>query len=279
MAKIRSSISMPFGIVTFLGMSFSSCKKDIMSEQPIQANVDKITANQLTATTSGASYYVDPSSTASTQNGSISAPWKTLAQVNNNMWRFAPGDHIYFKKGQRFKGSLTIYVSGTASAPISFTTYGSGAAPVFEYDLNTSTQVMGRMLIDVAHSQYINLDGFQLTDSGLNPSDHNTKARVATGVNIGNSSFVQVSNMNMSLLGMGVSITGSNNTITHCTMENMRMVINDGSSGNDFGANGVAISGSNNTISYNTFRDLWAPSTDYKYDGGAVEFYGPYSNN
>lgn len=247
-----------------------------------QKNVDlnSVASSQGEQSTSGGvTYYVDPSSSSSTQNGSLNNPWKTLTQVNNYMSHFNPGDKICFKKGQHFKGSLVIYASGTASSPIVFTTYGSGAKPVFEYDLNTSKAVDDRLIFDVANTQYIVLNGFKITDQGLSLSNHSSNARMGTGIEIGNSSHITVKNMEMSLLGKGVGIQGDYNVVHNCKFDNMRMIVNDGAPNNDFGANGIVLSGSNNEISNNYITNNWATSHDYGYDGGAIEFFGPYSNN
>ena len=253
----------------------SACKKDLNYISKSQQRFLITTAS----TSSAVNYYVDPSSTLSKQDGSVSAPWKTIEQVNSNMDLFKPGDKINFKRGQRFKGPLIIYRSGTSSAPITFSTYGSGTSPLIEYDLNTTKSVGDRMIIDVAKAQYVVLDGFNLTDAGMSTTNHSTNARVGTGINLGNSSFITVKNMQMSLMGIGISVKGNNNSISYCSFTNMRMIINDATSDNDYGANGIVLSGSGNSITNNTFRDNWASSHDYVYDGGAIEFFGPYSNN
>ncbi|NVO04323.1 MAG: right-handed parallel beta-helix repeat-containing protein, partial [Bacteroidetes bacterium] len=59
---------------------------------------------------------------------SSSTPWKSIAKLNATT--FAPGDAIFFNKGDTFYGSILINSSGTSSAPITFGAYGSGADPV-----------------------------------------------------------------------------------------------------------------------------------------------------
>ncbi len=43
-------------------------------------------------------YYVDPSSTSATANGSLASPWKTIAQVNSGATALNPGDMVLFKR-------------------------------------------------------------------------------------------------------------------------------------------------------------------------------------
>ena len=62
-------------------------------------------------------YYVDPSSAATTANGTLAFPWKTIAQVNSGTTFLNPGDSVLFRRGQSFSGRLTISRSGSATAP------------------------------------------------------------------------------------------------------------------------------------------------------------------
>ena len=86
-------------------------------------------------------------------------------------------------------------------------------------------------------------------------------------------------NCDVSLVGVCFDIQGNNNTVQNCSMQNLRMVVNDASPDNDYGANPVVITGANNSILNNYFKDCWANSIDYGYDGGGVEIYGDGTNN
>jgi hypothetical protein len=91
---------------------------------------------------------------------------------------------------------------------------------------------------------------------------------------------VIIKNCSISLAGVGVYLVGGNNTIDNCTIENLRMVVNTNDGGyDDYGANPVVVSSSNNNITNNRFLSCWANSYDFGYDGGAVEFFGPNTNN
>ena len=217
-------------------------------------------------------YYVDPSSTASTQSGTLAAPWKTLSQVQSAMGSFAAGDFIYFKKGETFSGSLNITKSGTATAPITFAAYGTAAAaPLFT---GTSAQ-----LFTISNRQYIVFDGFKVTDLTLDPNDRNLESIINIAFEIDGSNYITVKNCDISLVGVGINMVGSYNTMDHNTIGNLRMIKNTPGGDDDYGANPVVISGANNNITSNYFKDCWAYSYDYTYDGGAIEMYGATNNN
>ncbi|GAG55777.1 unnamed protein product, partial [marine sediment metagenome] len=76
------------------------------------------------------SYYVDSQNGDDNNSGmSENSPWKTLDQVSS--MTFQPGDDIYFKRGSSYEGSVTINGDGTASNPITISSYGIGNAPSF----------------------------------------------------------------------------------------------------------------------------------------------------
>jgi hypothetical protein len=74
-------------------------------------------------------FYVSPSGNDK-KAGTASAPWKSVARVNQN--HYAPGDRILFQGGAAFTGSL--YFSnrsmGTAANPIVVTSFGVGRATI-----------------------------------------------------------------------------------------------------------------------------------------------------
>ncbi|HEY8897225.1 MAG TPA: T9SS type A sorting domain-containing protein [Niastella sp.] len=227
-------------------------------------------------------YYVDPSSSGSNQ-GTLSNPWKSLHDVPESVNFFVPGDTVFFKRNQQFTGTLSINSSGNSSLPIVFMPYGSGNAPVFQYDLanNTEPLVYNRVIIRLYQANYVVIDGFELKDATMSETDHSINANVGYGLYTYNCSNDLIKNLTISRLGAGVSIdNGNSNTITGCNISNLRMVINtpDGA-WDDFGANGIILKGSDNTITHNNIQDCWAYSYDYTMDGGAIEMYGAISDN
>ncbi len=70
----------------------------------------------------------DARSSAQAQNQNT--PWRSIQKLNSIFTTLQPGDNILFKNGDTFQGTITITKSGTAGAPISFGSYGSGEKPV-----------------------------------------------------------------------------------------------------------------------------------------------------
>ena len=73
-------------------------------------------------------YYLSSSTGNDNNNGSQNQPWKTLSKISNTT--LGPGDTVYFKKGDTFRGHYVVNGSGTEQSPITFTAYGTGNQPV-----------------------------------------------------------------------------------------------------------------------------------------------------
>src|SRR6058998_2219641 len=69
-------------------------------------------------------------SRSSSQAQNSSTPWKSIDKLNSFLSSIKAGDQILFKSGDTFYGSISTTKSGTSSAPITFSSYGSGAKPV-----------------------------------------------------------------------------------------------------------------------------------------------------
>lgn len=81
-------------------------------------------------------YYVSNNSGNDSHNGlSPSSAWKTLFKVSS--FNFLPGDSILFKKGDIWEEASTLVFteSGTATNPITISTYGQGNKPIISYNL------------------------------------------------------------------------------------------------------------------------------------------------
>jgi len=73
-------------------------------------------------------YYIAASGNDNNNGTSSSTPFKTIAKLNTIVLR--PGDKIFFRRGDTFRGQLNIKQSGTASQPITITSYGHGTLAV-----------------------------------------------------------------------------------------------------------------------------------------------------
>lgn len=82
-------------------------------------------------------YYVSNSGNDSSSGTSDQSSWKSVKKVDS--YSFAPGDKILFQCGGTWRELLEPIVSGTASNPILFGSYGAGAPPIISgSDLITS---------------------------------------------------------------------------------------------------------------------------------------------
>ncbi len=78
------------------------------------------------ASAGAATYYVDPAGSDASAGTSEAQAWKTVGKVNGKT--LAPGDVVLLKGGARFGTMLEPRGSGTAEAPITFGSYGTGRA-------------------------------------------------------------------------------------------------------------------------------------------------------
>ncbi|MFM6995171.1 MAG: hypothetical protein ACKOWO_08670 [Sediminibacterium sp.] len=102
----------------------------------------------------------------------------------------------------------------------------------------------------------------------MSPTDRSIPANVKYAINLNNSTYCTISNMDISLVGVGISVGyGSNyNRITKNIISNLRMVRNTPTSVNandDYGANPMVIQSSYNTIDCNGFVEVGSATNLY----------------
>jgi hypothetical protein len=218
----------------------------------------------------GTVYYVDCNSGNDSADGlSESTPWASITKVNNTT--FAAGDTISFKAGSTCTGHLYIDASknpATIVDKITYNTYGSvsGSRAIFENPAaGTSTTAI---TIDASNIVVENILIQNVTANGI----HLWKG--AGGTNGNNT----IQNVEITNVGQGIVVESQNNLITNNNVHDLKMVVNDATANNDYGAVGIALFESNNEISYNTILNCKAVSTDYGFDGGAIEVFGNNSN-
>ena len=74
-------------------------------------------------------YYVDSSTGDDSSSGrSPSSAWRTIGKVNS--MALTPGDTVYLRRGQIWRETLEPRNGGAPGRPVTFTAYGSGAAPI-----------------------------------------------------------------------------------------------------------------------------------------------------
>ncbi|HSF56373.1 MAG TPA: Ig-like domain-containing protein, partial [Algoriphagus sp.] len=69
-------------------------------------------------------------SRSSTEAQNSTTPWRSIDKLNSISSILKGGDRIFFKAGEVFYGTIRITRSGSAGAPILFTSYGTGTRPI-----------------------------------------------------------------------------------------------------------------------------------------------------
>jgi Right handed beta helix region len=83
-------------------------------------------------------YYIDSNTGDDSSSGhSPSSAWRTVGKVNSI--GLAPGDTVYFRRGEVWRETLEPRNGGAPGHPVTFTAYGSGSAPI----ISGSDIVMG----------------------------------------------------------------------------------------------------------------------------------------
>ncbi len=215
-------------------------------------------------------YYVSSLHGKSANNGlSSQAPWPGLSWVHER--DLLPGDSVLIEAGSDVTGPFFIVSAGTADRPIVVTRYAEGADPVIRYtgDWSNGIEIRGDK-----GAAYVNVDHLEFRDAQ------------EAGVNVRHDAHhVIIRYCKFRKTGYGVVLHGDSNEVAFSDFAELNMVRNtEGVAGSsaaddDYGAVGVEIEGSNNRVYNNSFVGLRAPSFDYGYDGGAVEFYGEADSN
>ena len=79
------------------------------------------------ASAAGTTYYVSAAGSDSNSGTASTSAWKTLSKVNLTVLR--PGDTVSFRRGDTLSGGIVTAQSGTSTAPITLSGYGTGNAP------------------------------------------------------------------------------------------------------------------------------------------------------
>lgn len=234
-----------------------------------------------------AEYYVDCENGSGRQNGSITAPWNSIRQVNAQL--FQPGDTIYFKRGclwqTRRQAGLRAWWSGTQEAPITFSAYGSGERPRIH---NLSGRTFSKQIEITGHYQV-----FEYLDLYAAPPPGNPRAvrckNAPEGVGWlvgfsidGRASHNTIRYSKISGFTSGVHFNGgpSNKLLNSQLIGNVTMSENSYAPGpygddNDSGAMAVTLNSSHNEIAYNYFSGNNSTcSEDYgNAEGASIEVY------
>ena len=213
---------------------------------------------------SGADYYVNSVDGSDDNRGAIASPWKSIAKISD--YAFKPGDAVHFARGSQFVGGFIISSSGQAGAPITFTTYGTAAAP--PRFMNPDPTALNASVIQIRGS-YIVVDGLYFHDCAAVPGSGGMQPFGAVPVLAGDPQstgavFIAagannnvVRNIEITGSAVGIRVQGQQNLITRNYIHH-----NSTPTAPYGGPIGIAVGNSNNEISYNRVVDNGAQSSD-----------------
>ena len=135
-------------------------------------------------------YYLSSSTGNDNNNGSQTQPWRTLSKLSNTT--LGPGDTVYFKKGDTFRGHYVVNGSGTEGNLITFTSYGSGNQPIISGSSHDNGGGDYREAILVTNHDNMVFDGLEI-------QNHRTISRSGVGDLVSFGIRIEVSNSNVDL--------------------------------------------------------------------------------
>jgi hypothetical protein len=224
------------------------------------------------------------------QAQSQSTPWKTLVNLHkfaNGSYPFgaapnraAAGDTFLFKCGDVFTtgfgnsnddfgvvkwwNGVAGYTAptGTANAPIVFTSYGTGDKPNLLFPNPTAVIGKNRNVLTFKNVGYIYFNNLQFNDTRFSVNDKVTTAYTAVGLFIGESNAsicnnIKVTNCNFSNTCYGIVSTARNFEISNNTFTNFKSG-GDTIGINDIGADALQPSGYRYLIKNNLIQGSWA---------------------
>ncbi len=135
-------------------------------------------------------YYLSSSTGNDSNNGSLTEPWKTLSKLSNTT--LGPGDTVYFKRGDTFRGHYVIKGSGTDGNPITFSSYGLGNQPVISGSDHDDGGGDYQEAILVTNHDNMVFDGLEI-------QNHRTISRTGVGDLVSFGIRIEVSDSNVNL--------------------------------------------------------------------------------
>ncbi|MER5495543.1 right-handed parallel beta-helix repeat-containing protein [Streptomyces sp. NPDC002490] len=220
-----------------------------------QAFASDHTSPRAAGSPTGTTYYIDAVTGQDSNSGTTTAaPWRSLDRVNSAA--LYPGDTVAFRRGRTWAGSLLLSASGTPSAPIGITAYGSTPAspPVIGGAVPECVRVTGSYWrIGSIRASDCLWAGFEIRGS------HNLLSSVWADNNV---------------VGVSVAADAHHNTLQNSTLtDNNKMSVNTPGGSDDSGAFGVLLNGDDNIVTRNLITNSRAVSYDFGHDGAAVEVF------
>lgn len=98
-------------------------------------------------------------------DGSLERPYNSFDNLSK--LEITSGTYIYIERGSKFLGSLGLYnLHGSEDEPIVVTTYGKGAAPIFD-----GNDLQGSGVLRIANCSNIVVENLDITDSATTEGD------------------------------------------------------------------------------------------------------------
>lgn len=216
-------------------------------------------------TTASNKYVSGRGGSSDSNNGNaIGTAYRTIDKINSIS--LSGIDTVYWECGYQYLGVLV-----KSNANTVYAAYGTGAKPILTYQGGSSPPNTTTFEISGNGVKFIGLNF-------CNPSQSSNRALVATnsiGVEITGDNCV-FTNCEFNKIGCGVfANTSQTPSFYNCYFHDMRMIVADGASDNDYGANGIIANVVINLTCLNCIMDsCFAPSPDYIVDGGAIESFG-----
>lgn len=213
------------------------------------ATATTATAVTAVAATTGRTYYVAPTGSDTNPGLSPSAPLRSLTAAS--ALELLPGDRVLLRRGGVWSGDLVVDDAGTATAPVTVSSYGRGALPLVQGCLRLAAdhQVLHQVHVDGCTWSAVRIAG-----------DHALVYNVeATG----------------SFAGIEVrpETTGAR-LLRNWVRDNDRMAPGTTGTNDDYGAHGILVRGDQAEVAWNHVSGHLADSPDYGTDGSAIEVYG-----
>lgn len=194
-------------------------------------------------------YYLSSKSGSDTNSGtSANQAWSSFSKLSGKL---KAGDTVLLERGSDFEQTLNLNkVYGTEKSPITFSSYGTGAAPVFSSDTDRG--------IVATNSNYLIFENLAVQDTAGNGfygwNANNIVLRNMTFDNVGGTYNLGAVNMTKSsnILFQNNTVTNSHGDGIYMTLMN-NVVVVDSAFKNATGstADNIQISGSNTLIAGN----------------------------
>jgi hypothetical protein len=215
------------------------------------------------------SYYIDSQNGDDDNSGtSENSPWQTIDKVSS--MTFQPGDHIYFKRGSSYTGTVTINGNGNSDAPITVSTYGTGPAPSFT-NPNFNDGYGNAMRI---RGDYQIVENLYFHHTAPAPDDSGFELVWSAGalhVSLGNDHVIirnnEFANIPKAIHSYSEYSLITNNYIHDSNMEQSNGMLSDPW----WGPIGIHLGIGNQEVSYNTIENMYAVGGEFNADGGAIE--------